>query len=39
MSEFLFQATYDKYGLSGGAYTEQFFFFGAMALDMEKLKR
>jgi 2-iminobutanoate/2-iminopropanoate deaminase len=39
MIEFLSQPTYDKYGLSGGASTGPFFFFGAMALDMERLKR
>ena len=39
MIEFLSHPNYDKYGLSGGASTGQFFFCGAMALDMEKLKR
>jgi 2-iminobutanoate/2-iminopropanoate deaminase len=39
MIEFLSHPNYDKYGLSGGAWTGKFFFFGAMALDMEKLKR
>jgi 2-iminobutanoate/2-iminopropanoate deaminase len=39
MIEFLSQPSYDKYGLSGGAATGKFFFVGAMALDMEKLRR
>ena len=39
MIEFLSHPNYDKYGLSGGAATGQFFFCGAMALDMVKLKR
>jgi 2-iminobutanoate/2-iminopropanoate deaminase len=39
MIEFLSHPNYDKYGLSGGAWTGKFFFCGAMALDMVKLKR